>query len=89
MSVHRDISASCVANGCMKDGIICRGQEAVMDDVGGGWRHLNCAACVPMPPCALCGGSYMGHLRTWTGRHCNPSTEDRYTPQQPEVAKNE
>lgn len=57
-----DISATCVTRGrCPTRHVIFRGQDAVYDRVGGGWRHADCTACVPMPDCANCGKSAMAH----------------------------
>ncbi len=80
MTTRTDISATCVAPRCATTRrTVFRGQEAVYDDEGGAWRHADCRPCVPMRPCANCGGAYMGHLRTWTGDHCNAGTEDVYS----------
>lgn len=77
-----DISATCVAARCAVSSRHCinRGEDAVYDEVGGGWRHQRCTPCTPMPDCANCDGPHMGHIRTWTGLHCSRASESSYAP---------
>lgn len=78
MTTRSDISATCVTQGaCPWRHTVCRGQAAVYDEVGGGYRHAGCAPCVPMPKCGNCGHSHMAHIRTWTGLLC-PAGSSNY-----------